>query len=66
MINRPPHGIAVRSKDSESEGLKSFKGRDWFPVDRNYIIDATFKDQPSEINLPDMLGGDKVCETNKK
>jgi hypothetical protein len=47
-------------KDSDSESLKTFKGRNWYALDKSFVIEANWKEDPKEIPVPDMLGGEKV------
>lgn len=57
VINRK-NGTGIRVKDENSEARKNFKGRKWFPISRNFIIEAEWvaHDKPRKMMVPDILG----------
>ena len=58
FIIKRPNGMGVRVKDKESEARKNFKGRAWYPAQKNFVIEASWVALPSpkEIVVPDVLG----------
>lgn len=50
--------LALRVKDSEAETLREFRGMDYFPVHRDWRVEAVFEphDPPRTIAVPDVTG----------
>ncbi len=51
--------FGVRLKDKNSRERLDFKGLHWFPIDKNYRVEAKFEafKEPQEILIPNVLGG---------
>ena len=51
--------FGVRLKDRNSAARRDFKGLRWFPIDKNYRVEARFEafKEPQEILIPNVLGG---------
>jgi uncharacterized protein len=54
------NGQGIRIKDAAATARESFKGRQWYKVDPNLKIEATWKpfDKPEKIIVPDILGNE--------
>jgi uncharacterized protein (DUF1684 family) len=56
----------IRIKDSASEALAKFTGLDYFPIDENWRIAATFKPNPDgamEMTIPSFQGPNQIIES---
>lgn len=57
LIDRP-NGFGIRVKDSNADTLKNFKGLNWYPEQKNFIIQGQWKEiKPAKtLMIPDILG----------
>ncbi len=57
MIDRP-NGTGVRIKDPNADTLKNFKGLNWWPEEKKYVIEGQWKElnPPKVLRIPDVLG----------
>jgi len=56
----------IRIKDSASKALAKFTGLDYFPIDENWRVAATFKPNPNgalEMIIPSFQGPDQIMES---
>ena len=53
--------LGVRVKDREAETLKSFRGLDYFPLDRKWRLEAKFQPaaEVTKVPIPNVLGFDE-------
>ena len=58
QLVRRSNRLAVRVRDKESQSIKNFRGKNWFPIDRKYAIDATFTpyDPPKKTQIINIRG----------
>ncbi len=58
MVIQRGDQYAIRLWDNQRVERQTFGGRQWFPIDRSYLIEAEFVsyDPPKPIIIPDMLG----------
>jgi uncharacterized protein len=64
MIQRgQKYGIRVR--DVNSAALKDFKGLEFYPFDRNFVVEATFTPEqtPKKVAVPTVLGEDAEMDS---
>ncbi len=54
------NGHGIRIKDAAATARESFKGRQWYKVDPNLKIEATWKpfEKPEKLIVPDILGNE--------
>jgi uncharacterized protein len=58
FVLKRKNGLGVRIKDSDSEARKNFVGREWYPIKKEYQIDAEWvaHDSPKKLIVPDIIG----------
>ncbi len=51
--------FGIRLKDNQSKARLTFKGMNWFPVDKSYRVTARLEalPEPRELMVPNVLGG---------
>lgn len=56
--------FAIRVRDAESEILRRFTGKRWFPVDRRYCVQATYHayESPQMIRIVNVRGDETTAE----
>src|SRR5690606_30997271 len=55
LVDRP-NGVGVRVKDANSETRKKFAGNRWYEPKSEFIVEADWVAQETEIEIPDILG----------
>lgn len=58
FVIKRQNGVGIRVKDKDSETRKKFKGRTWFPIYKDLVLNAKWValKNPKEIIVPDVLG----------
>jgi uncharacterized protein (DUF1684 family) len=59
------HKYGIRIRDSNSSGLKEFKGLEYYPLSGDYLVTAKFipDDKPRKVAIPTVLGEDAEIDS---
>ncbi|MBP6217795.1 MAG: DUF1684 domain-containing protein [Oligoflexales bacterium] len=62
FVIKRANGLGIRIKDKESQLRSKFKGRSWYPVQKDWLIEASWVplEGEQEIMVPDILGNESL------